>query len=219
MDVLKVFTDEPLPLDAMADEPVIRGAPRDMAPLEDLLRRPTYARAYLAGARLGESPAVGLTALADDSLYLRPIRHLTDGMAWSVPMVQPDPPYTWHEITDRLREPPVENVVAAAPSPVDPGILKHIADTPGRAGWRFLREALDRQPEALLFIAEMAHDGYDWIVYAGRPLRDRLLAALRAHPAPSARRLVMPYQKARGEHKFYLERWALDDLPEWALEL
>ncbi|HIG73832.1 MAG TPA: hypothetical protein EYQ24_04430 [Bacteroidetes bacterium] len=217
MDVLKVFTDEPLPLDAAADEPVPRGQAREMASLEDILKRPAYARAYLAGARLGDSPAVGLTSLSDDSLYLRPIRALTTGFVWSVPMI--DAAISWHEISDRLRQPPVENVVAAGPEMVDPGLLTHIADTPGRAGWRYLRDALDRQPDALIFVAEHAHDGYDWIAYAGRPLRERLIDALRAHPAPEARRLVMPFQKARGEHKFYLERWALDDLPEWALEV
>ena len=217
MDVLKVFTDEPLPLDAAADEPIPRGAPREMASLEDILRRPRYARAYLAGSRIGDSPAVGLTSLSDAYLYLRPIQRLTAGLAWSVPMV--DASISWTEISDRLREPPVEGVVAAAPEPVDPGLLTHIVDTPGRAGWRYLRDALDRQPDALIFVAEIAHDGYDWIAYAGRPLRDRLMLALRQSPAPHARRLVMPYQKARGEHKFYVERWALDNLPDWAEEV
>lgn len=217
MDVLKVFTDEPLPLDAAADEPVPRGEAREMASLEDILKRPAYARAYLAGARLGDSPAVGLTSLSDAWLYLQPIQTLSAGFVWSVPMI--DAAISWHEITDRFRQPPVENVVAAGPEMVDPGLLTHIADTPGRAGWRYLRDALDRQPDALIFVAEHAHDGYDWIAYAGRPLRERLIDALRAHPAPDARRLVMPFQKARGEHKFYLERWALDDLPEWAMEV
>ncbi|MEM1054658.1 MAG: hypothetical protein AAGI52_03955 [Bacteroidota bacterium] len=220
MDVLKVFTEEPFPLDASAGEPVPRDAPREIAPLEDLLSRPMYARAYLAGSRLvGDDWKVGLTAVEDDSLYLRPIRDLTRGMEWSVPMVEPNPPFEWHEIADRFRDPPVEHVVAAAPEAVDPSLLKHIADTPGRAGWGFLRDALDHQPDALIFVSEIAHDGHDWIIYAGHALRDRLVAVLRAHETTEARRLVMPYQRARGEHKFYLERWALDDLPEWAKEI
>lgn len=218
MDVLKVFTDEPLPLDAAADEPVPRGGAREMAPLEDLLKRPAYARAYLAGSRLdGDAWKVGLTALADDYLYLRPIRRLTRGMEWSVPMI--DAAISWHEVTDRFRDPPVEGILAAGYDPVDPGALAVMLSATERDWWRALRGILDAQPEALVFVPTLAHDGDDWTVYTGQPLRDRLLSALRRFPAPNARRLVMPYQKARGEHKFYLERWALDDLPEWAMEL
>ena len=94
-----------------------------------------------------------------------------------------------------------------------------MAEADGREGWGALRTILDAQPEALVFVPEPAHDGWDWVVYAARPLRQRLFAALRSREAPEARRLVMPYQKARGEHRFYLERWALDDLPEWAEEV
>ena len=218
MDVLKVFTEEPFPLDASAGEPVPRGEAREMTPLEDLLNRPMYARAYLAGSRLvGDDWRVGLTALENDSVYLRPLQDLSRGMEWSVPMI--DAAISWTEISDRFRDPPVEGIHAAGRDPVNPGALTTLLGETGRRWWRALRDILDAQPECLVFVPTLAHDGYDWTVYSGEPLRARLIAALHRHPAGDARRLVMPYQKARGEHKFYLERWALDDLPDWVEEV
>lgn len=212
MDVLKVFTDEPLPLDAAADEPAPRGVPREMASLEDLLKRPTYARAYLAGSRLGDRPAVGLTSLEDADLWLAPLADLWSGLAWTTHPADLDPVRT-------LRQPSAGQALAAAPAPADVDLLATVATSSDREGWGALRALLDAQPDALVFVPEPSHDGWDWILYTGRPLRDRLVGALRQRDAPEARRLVMPFQKARGEHKFYLERWALDDLPEWALEV
>ena len=210
--MLKVFTDEPLALDAPADEPVPRGAPREMASLESLLRRPTYARAYLAGTHLGDETRTGLTALADPSLWREPLSDLWAGFEWSTHPEGLGP-------SRSLLSPAPGVALAAAPEAVDPALLARVGQAEDRAGWSALRAILDQQPSALVFTPEPAHDGWDWVVYTGQPLRQRLLAALQAHEAPGARRLVMPYQKARGEHKFYLERWALDDLPEWAMEV
>ena len=212
MDVLKVFTDEPLALDAAADEPVPRGAPREMASLESLLRRPTYARAYLAGTHLGAHPRTGLTALADPGLWRDPLSDLWAGFEWTAHPEGLGPGRT-------LLAPSSGVALCAAPEAVEPALLEAVAQAEDRAGWAALRAILDAQPRALVLTPERAHDGWDWVVYSGQPLRQRLLDALRSREAPGARRLVMPYQKARGEHKFYLERWALDDLPEWAMEV
>ena len=218
MDVLKVFTDEPLPLDAAADEPVPFSLRDGLAPLEDILRRPPYARAYLAGTHLGEPVRTGLTALADPGLWRDPIRDLTRGFVWSLPGVTPNT-ISWGDARVDLLDPPVDFALAAAPEAVDAALLATVAASTQREGWGALRAILDRQPEAFVLVPDSAHDGCDWVLYAGRPLRQRLIDAIRARPAPSARRLVMPYQKARGEHKFYLERWALDRLPDWAMEV
>ncbi len=212
MDVLKVFTDEPLALDAAADEPVARGAPREMASLESLLHRPTYARAYLAGTHLGQTTRTGLTALEDSSLWRDPLSDLWAGFEWTTHPDGLGPGRT-------LLAPEAGVALAAAPEAVDPALLEAVAQAEDRAGWSALRAILDAQPRALVFTPEPAHDGWDWVVYTGQPLRQRLIAALQSRPASGARRLVMPYQKARGEHKFYLERWALDDLPDWAMEV
>ena len=60
---------------------------------------------------------------------------------------------------------------------------------------------------------EPAHDGHDLALLAAGPLLDPLRAALRRHPAPGARRFVLPFRRARGEHLFYFEQWQLDALP------
>lgn len=218
MDVLKVFTDEPLPLDAAADEPVPFSMRDGLAPIEDILRRPPYARAYLSGSHLGEPVRTGLTALSDEMLWLGPIRDLTHGLTWCRPWVDPNA-ISWTDAVFLFRDPPHESALAAAPAPVDPGLLHTVATSTQREGWGALRAILDDQPGAFVFVPDHAHDGHDWVVYTGQPLRQRLIAALQSREASGARRLVMPYQKARGEHKFYLERWTLDDLPDWAMEV
>ena len=214
MDVLKVFTDEPLPLDAAADEPTPRGVPREPASLESLLHRPTYARAYLAGSRLGPDGAwrTGLTALSDPDLWLAPLQSLVGESVWTTHPAGLDP-------LDTLGAPGARVALCAAPLAADVGALARVAEAEDRAGWSALRSLLDAQPRALVLTPEPAHDGWDWVLYAARPLRERLVRELRRREAPGARRLVMPYQRARGEHKFYLERWALEALPPWAEEV
>ena len=83
-----------------------------------------------------------------------------------------------------------------------------------------LRRVLDAAPDAAVLFPQPAHDGYDWSVFARAPLREPFVAALGRHPAPpGARRFVAPYRRARGEHTFYFEQWALDALPEWVEEV
>ena len=72
---------------------------------------------------------------------------------------------------------------------------------------------------AVVLFPEQAHDGFDWSLFSATPVKDRLVAALRAHPGDGVRRFVMPYRRARSEHKFYFDRWTLDALPEWVEEL
>jgi hypothetical protein len=63
----------------------------------------------------------------------------------------------------------------------------------------------------ILLRAEPAHDGVDWAVYSAKPLADRLTAAFRAATSSdTVARFVIPQRMARGEHKFYFERYDLD---------
>ena len=72
----------------------------------------------------------------------------------------------------------------------------------------------------MVFFPEPAHHGYDWSFFAARPMRAALVDAFRRHPHPGARRFVVPYRKARSEHKFYFETWQLDQpLPDYIEEV
>ena len=215
MDILKVFVDEPFALEPLASEPRPRGraeAPPEAfsdAGLAALLTPSPYARAYLAGSRLPDAPdgphRVGLTTLTDPALYVGPLLGLTD---------------TWGPADDPasvLRRPERVRALASVPLPDADAVALSAAGE--REGFRALRHVLDAHPGALVLVSEPAPDGWDWILYARSPLRERLVGALASVPAGPARRLVMPYQKARGEHRFYLERWALDALPDYVHEL
>ena len=216
MDVVKVFTDEPIGLEALAPdaEPDARRRDAPPASLESLLARPSepYARAYVAGTRLGPPHRIGATALRDPGAWTAPLVAWAGGRPWTA--VGDGGEETVGEPAAVLRAPgPVR---ALAVGPTVPGALAEaVGERRDRIG--ALRALLD-SGAAVLF-PEPAHDGHDWSLFALAPLRDPLVRAFRQRPAPDARRIVAPFRRARGEHTFYLEQWTLDALPEWAEEV
>lgn len=107
--------------------------------------------------------------------------------------------------------------LAGSDASVDEAALTEVAAAERRYGIPALRLLLDAGVTVLF--PEPAHDGWDWSVFSAAPLRERLVAAFRARPAPGVRRFVLPFQRARSEHTFYFERWRLDDLPDWIEEV
>lgn len=172
------------------EEPAATGAAaRGLDPLDELLAGPHPARGYLAGTRLsdepGERPRVGLTSLADPALYVRPLLDLFSAAAWT----------RW--------------TAAGAAGAVEPEAA--LSDLNEAVAFVLTGSPLGGARAVLL--PEPAHDGHDLAILAAEPLRDLFVAALRRHPAPGARRFVVPYRRARGEHHFYFEQWQLDALP------
>ena len=222
MDIVKVFIEEPAGLEALVgdDEPdaLRRGAA--LGSLDALLGggafESDYARAYLAGTRLGPPQRVGLTALDDAEAFVQPLLAWAGERAWTALDAE------GHrlglipaEAAARLRRP--HGTAALAVGPADGETLARAAAGARRDAVPALRELLDGGAAVLL--PERAHDGHDWALFARRPLRDALVAALRARPAQGARRFVVPYQEARGEHRFYFEQWQLDALPDYVEEV
>ena len=225
MDVVKVFVEEPVGLDALAPDDASDARNRDqpMVSLESLLApdaRP-YARAYVAGTHLGNARRVGATALDAPG-------------AWATPLVAWAGDRPWHALGAdgdvRTIEPREAARVLRAPDSVRALALGEptgLADAVGgepevgasqrRERLPALRALLDRG--AAVLFPEPAFDGHDWSLFARAPLRDPLVAAFREHPALGVRRLFAPYQRARGEHRFYLEQWAMDALPDWVEEV
>ena len=224
MDVVKVFTDEPVALEPLADD-ADPDARRRQAPaagsLEDFLgaARAPYARAYLAGTHLGPPRRVGLTALDDAEAWTAPLQTWAAGRPWTGAGDGGARPLRDDEVAGVLCRPGRVRALAVGPAP--PDALADVAAATREGAQRrdrlpALRRILDAG--AAVCFPETAHDGHDWSLFAPAPLRDPLVRAFRQHPA-RARRIVAPYRRARGEHTFYLEQWALDALPDWAEEV
>lgn len=233
MDVLKCFFEEPAALYAAgraarpAETGPARPGMRDLPRADSLaaLLAPEaaafYARLYLAGTHLPadaarERPRVGLTALRDARLFTAPLLTLAGDATWTVAASADDlgAGLTAAGAARALVHP--EGVAALAFGPgagVPPRALADAAAPERREALAALRALLDAYPGAAVLLPEPAHDGHDWSVFAAHPLRAPFADALRAHPAPGARRFMLPYQRARGEHTFYFEQWQLDALP------
>lgn len=223
MDVVKVFVEEPLGLESLSDDldPDARRRAAPPATLDAFLAADAapYARAYLAGTHLGPPRRVGLTALGDAEAWVQPLLAWAGDRPWSrldgsgsLAGLLPA------EAAGVLRQPRDAVALALGPAPADALAAAAAGEGDGRGqrrdGVPALRAVLDAGAVALF--PETAHDGHDWSVFARRPLRDPLVDAFRQRPAPGAVRIVAPYRRARGEHTFYLEQWALDALPDWA---
>lgn len=224
MDVIKVFNEEPVSLETLVPD-LDPDARRRQAPLESLeafLERPNapYARAYLAGTALGPPHRIGLTALADSSAWVVPLLSWANGRGWSGLVGGRSRGFLDEEVAAVLLRPADVAggpVTALALGPDPPGALAQAADADQRRDQLEAVRVLLDAGCAVLF-PEPAHDGHDWSVFAPAPLAAPLADAFRQRPG-TARCLVAPYHRARGEHKFYLEQWALDDLPDWAQEI
>lgn len=198
-----MFVEEPAALrgEAAGTEP---------ATLDALLGRaaPAYGRVYLAGTHLSDGrPRVGLTALADARVFVEPL------LAWAAPR-------PWHRLgRDGALSPladaaPVlarpDTTAALALGPANRDALAAVAGGDRADALRLLLDA-----GASVLVPEPAHDGWDWSAFGPSPLG--VVDAIRAHAAgPDVRRFVAPIRRARGEHSFYFEQWALDPPPAWA---
>lgn len=229
MDIVKVFIEEPVGLESLVrdDDPDAHRQNVALGSLDALLNGTTfesdYARAYLAGTHLGPPLRIGLTALSDAEAFVQPLLAWASGRPWTrLSRAGDTTGLLPAEAASHLRQP--EDTAALAVGPVDGlepkvdvSLLATAASGPRRDAVPALRALLDAGASVLL--PEAAHDGYDWSLFARRPLRDALIRAFAVHPAGDARRFVVPYQKARGEHRFYFEQWQLDALPDHVEEI
>lgn len=213
--ILKYFHEEPVHLEALSaeEDPDARRREAPTASLDDLLRPTNYYRAYLAG---GHGERVGLTAIPEPEAFVLPLLDVLAGSRWAY--AEPDGSVEKaDEPAALLHHPSVVATLAASREPVDEAALAEVAGVERRYGIPALRRLLDAG--ATVLFPEPAHDGWDWSVFSVEPIRARLVAAFRAHPAHDVRRFVLPYRQARSEHTFYFERWQLDALPNWIEEI
>ena len=210
--LVKYFHEAPVHLEALSAEtaPDARRRDEPAMPLAALLTPANYYRGYLAGSH---GDRVGLTAIPDPAAFPGPRLAVFGGLAWRGAREE-----EVTEVSDLdavLRDP--SGVQALAGGAAGEADLRAVAAVERRYAVPALTRLLDGG--AVVLFPEQAHDGFDWSLFSATPVKDRLVAALRAHPGDGVRRFVMPYRRARSEHKFYFDRWTLDALPEWVEEL
>ncbi len=214
LDIVKYFYEEPVHLEAFSAEtdPDARRRDEPALPLGALLAPASYFRGYLAGS---QGDRVGLTTTRPEA-FLPALLGMFGRVRWTVAEREgrvarvADPSAT-------LVDPAAAAVLVGTVGTVGADDLRAVATAERRYGIPALRRLLDAG--ATVCFPEPAHDGWDWSLFSPTPLKDRLVQAFRAHPVEDVRRFVLAYPRARSEHKFYFERWALDDLPGWVEEL
>lgn len=219
-DVLKYFHEEPALLEPVTpdtDPDARRREDRSdlpggaSVPLEDLLDTRDVYRGYLAGTNHTDDE-VGLTTLRSPDTYVAPLMEAL-GRSWWARCTGPG---TVEELNEKavqrvLRAPTNTTLLVTADAPVAPERITAVAGRAPRRVAEALRALLD--DARVVFFPEPAHDGHDWSFFSPAPMRDRLVAAFRNHPAPETRRFVLPYQQARSESKFYFDEWQLTESP------
>jgi hypothetical protein len=227
-DILKYFHEEPALLEPVTpnrNPDARRRSDRLEMPndpsvsLEDLLDTRDAYRGYLAGTNRTDD-RVGLTTLRDADAYVSPLFGAL-GQAWwgrctADGRVEPLAADAARRV---LRAPSNTSVLVTAADAVADDQIAAVAGEARRRALRALRTLLDAAH--VVFFPEPAHDGHDWSFFSATPMRERLVDAVRAHPADNTRRFVLPYQRARSESKFYFESWQLTEgsLPAYIEEV
>lgn len=239
MTVLKYFYEEPTSLETLTPDLDAdarqRGRTDDIRrtsgrsgprlSLEALFSAQRYYRGYLAGTDMA-TDRTGLTATPDPLAYTAPLADLTEGR-------------TWHRLgaSDDAQPEPVADLAAALAGLASTALLIAVPEG-ARFGPAALRAALPAEDGgaterrealeglralldagALVAFPEPAHHGHDLSLFSATPLKSRLAEAFAQHPTPGARRFLVPFRRARSEHKFYFERWQLDALPDFIEEV
>ena len=227
-DVLKYVHEEPALLEPVtpdADPDARRREDRSdlpdgaSVPLDELLDTRDVYRGYLAGTNHTDDE-VGLTTLRSPDAYVPPLLDALGRSQWArctgqdtVEKLSAD------AVRQVLRAPTNATLLVTADTPVAAERITAVAGRAPRRGAEALRTLLNDAP--VVFFPEPSHDGHDWSVFSAHPMRDRLVAAFRAHPAPDTRRFILPYQQARSESKFYFDEWQLtaSPLPDYIEEV
>ncbi len=221
MEIIKYFYEEPASLEALAPDldPDARRRDAPARPLSAWLDAPRYYRGYVAGTDLATG-RVGLTALARINAFIDPLLDELGTMIW-MQSTRDSSAETLDEAAARriLIDPKETTALVCADAPLPEADVAAVAGAERRYGVPALRRLL-KAPSCVVFFPEPAHHGHDWSFFSARPMREALTEAFRRYPQAGVRRFVVPFQKARSEHKFYFESWQLDQpLPAYIEEV
>ena len=221
MEIIKYFYEEPASLETLAPDldPDARRRDAPIRPLSAWLDAPRYYRGYIAGTDLATG-RVGLTALTHPNAFINPLLDELGQAVW-MRSTRAGTAEPLDEAAARhfLADPDETAALACAAARLPEADVAAVAGAERRYAVPALRRLLEVR-SCVVFFPEPAHHGHDWSFFAAHPLRPALTEAFRRHPQTGVRRFVVPFQKARSEHKFYFETWQLDQpLPDYIEEV
>ncbi len=174
--------------------------------LEAFLHAPKFYRGYLAGTDL-RADRTGATALADPSAFIAPLLHAFPAETWTSGSTDGRAvTHTSGGVLRVLRDPSSTRILVRGDFP-DADALLAAAGPEHRRRLPALRRVLRRV--SLVLLPVPAPHGFDWALFATRPMRQSLSDAFRRFPYEGVRRFVIPHREARSEEKFYFERYDL----------
>jgi len=209
MRVIKYFYEEPTLLDFPESA---SGTPVDsVETLVQLMKERNHYRGYLAASDLGND-TIGGSAL-EDGAAAKALASVLEGPIW---LLNREPGATGIqfqlltdsvEIDQALSTMSSESVLIAELNPRDHDVTSLMEHGGQKESFRAIIRLLEMG--ATVVFPEPAHVGHDWSVFSARPLSGSFKDALAVAPS-DCRSFVIPYVKARGEHKFYFEQYDLD---------
>jgi len=211
MRVIKYFFEEPTLLD-LADDP----SRQPRVELDDLLKQHRHFRGYLAASDL-ESGSVGGSSLVDGAAA-DVLAKVLDLPAWFANVEPGQRSRDLQLISNRdvlktaLLTMSSDSVMITNGAPDANAIDDLTKDQDRKRGMATISRLLD-QGSTVVF-PEPAHIGHDWSIFSAKPMAASVRDLLPCSNA-NTRSFVIPFVKARGEHKFYFEQYDVDLFTEY----
>lgn len=204
MRVIKYFFEEPTVLDLGNGSP---GDPPSEEGLQALFRGHRHYRGYLAATDLDQD-LVGGSSL-EDQAAARILASVLEGPVWFSNQAPGQEEGTLRLLTDpsdilqALSTMSADSVMITGMEPTSETASALTAGGDRKSGIHLIAALLDQG--CTLVFPEPAHTGHDWSVFSAQPVAERVGESMARLPE-NTRAFVIPYQKARGEHKFYFEQ-------------
>ena len=205
MRVIKYFFEEPTVVDLGNGSP---GDPPSEEGLQALLRGHRHYRGYLAATDLDQD-LVGGSSL-EDQAAARVLLAVFEGPIWFSNQAPGQEEGILRlltapaDILQALSTMSADSVMITGMEPTSETATALTTGEDRKSGMHLIAALLDQG--CTLVFPEPAHTGHDWSVFSAQPVADRIREAM-AHAPEDTRTFAIPYQKARGEDKFYFEQY------------
>lgn len=161
----------------------------------------------------------GATAIASPSLWIEPLLAGLPSLEWKSSDGTNSTALTEKSAAQILENPGEQIALVGGHSESRSELVVAAARLERRMGMIHLIELLNEGAEIIL-LREPAFHGFDWTVYSANPLSKRFRSEwIQNGPYDNVRAFTLPWKRARGEHRFHFEHWALDDPQDWMEEI